>query len=65
MLWRVFWRHVKAEFRRDNRHPGWRKLFRFMRIIRAAHRSSETGDIDDDEDEILTAAKVCTYRTHG
>lgn len=22
MLWRVFWRHVKAELRRNNRHPG-------------------------------------------
>ena len=58
VLWRVFWRHVKAEFRRNNRHPGWLKLFRFMRIIVKSHRSDEIGNIDDDEDKILTHAKI-------
>lgn len=58
MLWRVFWRHVKAELRRNNRHPGWLTLFRFMRTIARMHRSPVTGDIDDGEDEILTTAKI-------
>ncbi len=58
MLWRVFWRHVKAEIRRNNRHPGWLNLFRFLRIIARSHWDPETGDIDDDEDRILTHAKI-------
>ncbi|MDA1280933.1 MAG: hypothetical protein O3B95_13020 [Chloroflexi bacterium] len=58
MLWRIFWRHLKAEIARNNRHPGWRKLFRFMKFVAQSHRSPETGDIDDDRDEILTRAKI-------
>jgi adenylate kinase family enzyme len=30
-LTRVFMRHVKAELRRDNRFPGWRRMYRFWR----------------------------------
>lgn len=29
--WRIFTRHLKAELRRNNRHPGWRKLYNFMK----------------------------------
>jgi adenylate kinase family enzyme len=58
MLWRVFWRHVTAEIRRNNRHPGWLNLFRFMRVIARSYKDTETGEIDDDEDEILTQAKI-------
>ena len=25
-VWRVFYRHLRAELRRDNRLPGWRRL---------------------------------------
>ena len=57
-LWRVIWRHLKAELRRNNRHPGWLNLCRFMRIIVRDHRSKEIGNIDDTEDKILTYAKI-------
>ncbi|MBT4126802.1 MAG: hypothetical protein HOE43_10450 [Chloroflexi bacterium] len=58
MLWRVFWRHVKAELRRSNPHSGWRNLFKFMGVIKKSYRSSEIGNIDDDEDETLSEAKI-------
>lgn len=58
MLWRVFWRHVKAELRRNNPHPGWRNLFKFMGVIKKSYRSSEIGNIDDEEDETLSEAKI-------
>ncbi len=58
MLWRVFWRHTKAEFKRNNRHPGWFKLFKFMRFVARSARSTEVGNIDDDEDDVLTHAKI-------
>jgi adenylate kinase family enzyme len=30
-LRRVFMRHVRAELQRDNRFPGWRRMYRFWR----------------------------------
>jgi len=33
-------RHALAELRRDNRHPGWRRLLRFMRYTRGYFRES-------------------------
>jgi hypothetical protein len=33
-LRRVFMRHVRAELRRDNRFPGWRRMYRFWRWSR-------------------------------
>jgi len=58
MLWRVFSRHVKAEIRRNNRHPRWLTLFKFMRIIVRSYRSPVIGDIDSNDDSILTQAKI-------
>ena len=58
MLWRVLWRHVKAELRRNNRHPGWVNLFRFLRYIVRTHRSPLVGDIDSYSEEGLTHAKI-------
>jgi adenylate kinase family enzyme len=58
MLWRVFWRHVKAELNRNNRHPGWLNLFTFLRYTVRIHRSSEVGDIDSYSEEGLTHAKI-------
>src|SRR5205823_9251445 len=29
-LWRMLLRHVRAELAGNNRHPGWRRLFRFL-----------------------------------
>ena len=28
--WRIVTRHLKAELTRKNRHPGWRKLYKFL-----------------------------------
>jgi hypothetical protein len=38
-LWRVFWRHVRAELRHGNRYPGWRRLCRFMKAVTAQYRN--------------------------
>lgn len=38
-LWRVFWRHFRAELRRDNQFPGWRNLFRFMKMVADQYRN--------------------------
>ncbi len=41
-VWRVFYRHLRAELRRDNRFPGWRRLIRFeWRTRRWYTRSAE------------------------
>lgn len=39
-VWRVFVRHVRAELRRDNPHPGWIELFKFMRLTRRYYVAS-------------------------
>jgi hypothetical protein len=58
-LWRIFWRHVRAEIARNNRHPGWLMLFRFMKIVFQAFRSQEAGDLDSDgDDHKLTLARL-------
>ncbi|HIF72991.1 MAG TPA: hypothetical protein EYQ61_10610 [Dehalococcoidia bacterium] len=58
MLWRVFLRHLKAELRRNNRYPGWLRLLHIMRTIARQNLKTEIGDIDDNQDEILTEAKI-------
>ena len=30
--WRIVTRHLKAELKRNNRHPGWRNLYHFLQI---------------------------------
>jgi adenylate kinase family enzyme len=63
VLWRIFWRHVKAELKRDNKHPGWRNLLRFMKIVIVSNRSSHVGDLDSDNDEPkLTLARLMAKR---
>ncbi len=37
---------------------GWLKLFRLMRVIIRQNRATVIGDNDDDQDEILTEAKI-------
>jgi adenylate kinase family enzyme len=39
--WRVLLRHVKADLRGNNAHPGYRRLWRFLRICRRYY--TETG----------------------
>ena len=29
-VWRMLWRHARAEWAGQNTHPGWRRLFRFI-----------------------------------
>ncbi len=36
---RMVKRHVRAELARNNRHPGWRKLYRFLRYTRSTATS--------------------------
>jgi adenylate kinase family enzyme len=60
-LWRVFCRHVKAELRRDNRFPGWRKLFRFMRLVSRQYRG--TAEPISPDDPPLTRASIAAALT--
>ena len=58
-LWRIFWRHVRAEIARNNRHPGWLALFRFMKHVCRTFRSPAVGDLDSDDDgPRLTLARL-------
>ena len=43
-LWRILLRHIKAELRRNNPHPGWRKLWHFLNYTRrsAARQRRDT-----------------------
>jgi adenylate kinase family enzyme len=42
-LWRIATRHVKAELARNNPHPGWKKLWRFLLYTRRTAGSQRTG----------------------
>jgi adenylate kinase family enzyme len=58
-LWRIFWRHVRAELARNNRHPGWLALFRFMKHVSLTFRSPVVGDLDSEDDgPSLTLAQL-------
>jgi len=58
-LWRIFWRHVRAELARNNRHPGWLKLLRFMNHVSRTFRSPIVGDLDSEDDgPRLTLARL-------
>lgn len=40
---RIILRHVKAELLRNNPHPGWRNLWRFLRAERARYVAPPSG----------------------
>lgn len=62
-LWRIFWRHVRAELRRNNRHKGWRNLLRFMKVVTACNRDPYVGDLDaENDDPKLTLARLIAKR---
>lgn len=62
-LWRIFWRHLRAEVSRNNRHQGWIKLFRFMKIVADCNRSPHVGDLGSEHDEPkLTLARLVAKR---
>jgi len=33
-VWRVVWRHIKSEIRRNNRNPGWKRLWWLLPSVR-------------------------------
>jgi len=39
---RIVKRHILAELSRDNAHPGWRRLLRFLNYSRRVHSDSRT-----------------------
>lgn len=45
--WRIFKRHVSAELARTNKHPGWRRMVRFMNYTRRidARSREETAEL--------------------
>ena len=52
-LWRIFWRHLIADLRRDNPHPGWITLFRFMRVVRSQYRSNALPEAEHEPREAI------------
>lgn len=62
-LWRIFLRHTKAEINRNNPHPGWRNLFKFMKDVFKLYRDPRVGDLDSDNDDPkLTLARLVAKR---
>lgn len=57
--WRIFSRHLKAELRRNNRHPGWRNLYNFTKWCASYY--SDTAPLnkiivnDGEENQVTTA----------
>jgi len=47
-LWRIFWRHLRAEMRRTNRYPGWWTLLKFMRSVARQYRSTSLPNSESD-----------------
>lgn len=63
-LWRIFLRHVRAEISGNNRHKGWWKLLKFMKVVFKANRDSYVGDLESDNDEPkLTLARLVAKRS--
>lgn len=40
LAWRIPLRHLKAELAGTNRHPGWRQMWRLVRMTYRYHRAS-------------------------
>ena len=45
-LYRIAARHVRAEFRRDNRFPGWRRFFGFLAWSARYYRDANVDALD-------------------
>jgi len=52
--WRICLRHVKAELVRNNQHPGWRKLGRFLWSVWRYHASNSIQPQALDDDAMVT-----------
>lgn len=64
--WRIVVRHIRSSLAGTNRHPGVRKLWRFLRSTRTYHieASSKTAAAPDDDGAItraLTAREWAPY----
>jgi adenylate kinase family enzyme len=64
--WRIFTRHLMAELRRKNRHPGWRKLYNFTKWCSKYYSGSAplnkviVGDIE--QNRVTTASYLSEYK---
>ncbi len=62
-LWRIFLRHIRAEISGNNRHKGWWKLLKFMKVVFRSNRDHYVGDLESDNDEPkLTLARLIAKR---
>lgn len=57
--WRIVKRHIMADLRGNNRHPGWRRLFRFLRITRTYYYDQR--DDDDEFSRERTARRLAPH----
>jgi adenylate kinase family enzyme len=65
--WRMFRRHLKAEIHRNNRHPGWRKLYKFMQwsqqyYDKAAPLNEIISISDIQENRVTTTHFLASYK---
>ena len=44
--YRIVWRHIRAELARNNRFPGWRRLYRFWRWSGRYYGNQNSGGLD-------------------
>ena len=65
--WRIFIRHIRAELRGNNRHPGWMKLYRFMQWSRSYYISTAAvqdvvPDTDIGETRVITEKYLAAFQ---
>lgn len=62
---RIITRHIKADLARNNRHPGYRKLFHFAATVRPHYLSttilSPRSNMDDSANRVTVAQVLSPY----
>lgn len=61
-LWRMLRRHVRAELAGNNRHPGWRRLLRFLWYTRKYYWNLHHGTPGADDGEVNATRRRTAQR---
>jgi adenylate kinase family enzyme len=60
--WRITMRHIRMSVARTNRHPGLRRLLRFLRSARTYYAdASEDAAVAPDDDRAVTRARTAHH----
>lgn len=64
--WRIVTRHIKADFARNNRHPGFRKMLRFASHVRSYYANpipaAPSAPDDDRSNRAAVAQALAAYK---